>query len=124
MRVIYPSGKDALLRGDVDMLADTIKVALVSGYVYDAADTVIADIGAIAAPGVIVSVTDVSGGRALCADVVFNNLSGANVIDGLIIYRDPDVLLGYCSQRADTTPVSVTPNGGDVTFSFDFLIKI
>ena len=124
MRVIYPSGKEALLRGDVHMLTDTIKVALTSGYTYDATDTVIADVGTLAAPGVIVSMLAVTGGKATCQDVVFNSLSGSNVIDGLVIFKDPDVLLGFCNQRADTTPVNVTPNGGDVTFSFDFLIKI
>lgn len=124
MRAVYPAGKTALLKGEVDMLTDTIKVALVAGYVYDATDAVIADVGPLAAPGVITTVTDVTGGRALCADVVFNNLTGAAVIDGLVIYKDGGALLGYCSQRADTVPIGVTPNGGDVTFTFDFLIKV
>jgi hypothetical protein len=124
VRVIYPAGKTALLRGQVDMLTDTIRVALVSGYVYDAAHATLADVGPLAAPGTIASITDVIEGRAVCEDITYPDLAGAGVINGLVVYRDPDVLLAFMDQRADTVPIAVTPNGGDVTFSFDYLIKI
>ena len=124
MRVIYPAGKTALLRGQVDMMADTIRVALVAGYIYDPAHAVLGDIGPLAAPGAIVSVTDVIEGRAVCEDVTFVDLTGPAAITGLVVYRDPDVLLAFMDQRADTVPISVTPNGADVTFSFDHLVKI
>jgi hypothetical protein len=124
VRVIYPSGKTALLRGQVDLMVDTIKVALVAGYTYDDTDTTLADIGTLAAPGVIVSMTSVSNGQAVCADVTFTALTGSSDITGLVIYQDPDTLLAYVDGRADTVPISITPNGADVTFTFDYLIKI
>lgn len=124
MRIIYPTGKTALLRGQVDLLADTIKLVPVAGYTYDETDAVLADVGALAAAPVIVSVTNVSAGQAICDDVTFPALAGSADVTGLIIYQDPNRLLAYVDQRADTVPIGVTPTGGDVTFSFDYLLKI
>jgi len=128
MRVIYPSAKTALLRGQIDLLADTVKAQLVgAGYTYNAAHDTTDDLTGTVGAALIVSVTDVTDGVALCADLVYVDLTGAEVT-GIVFYQDntpdPGVLLSYCDQRADTVPISVVPNGADVTFSFDYLMKI
>ena len=123
MRAIYPAGKEALLRGTVDLMVDTIKAQLVGVYTYNAADADATDlVGQIGAP-LIVSVTSVTNGTASCEDLVWVALTGATVT-GIVIYQDSGPLLAYTNQRADTTPVNVVPNGADVTFSFDYLLKI
>lgn len=123
MRVIYPAGKDALLRGQIDLMVDSIKAQLVGAYTYNDADADATDLTGLVGPAIPVSVTDVNNGTALCADLVFNNLSGAPVT-GIVFYKDMEMLLAYTNQRADTTPINVTPTGVDVAFSFDFLIRI
>jgi hypothetical protein len=121
VRVIYPVGKEALLRGQIDLMADTIKAQLVGAY------TIVDDLVDLVGAPLIVSVTDVTGGVALCADLVYVDLTG-NTVTGIVIYQDntpdPGVLVAYTNQRADTVPINVVPDGGDVTFSFDFLLKI
>jgi hypothetical protein len=127
VRVIYPAAKEALLRGQFDLVTDTIKAQLVGAYTYAADDAITTDLAGTVGSPVIVSVTSVTDGVALCADVIYNNLSGADVT-GIVFYQDntpdPGVLISYTNQRTDTTPVHVVPNGGDVTFTFDFMIKI
>lgn len=128
MRVIYPSGKEALLRGQIDLMADTIKAQLVGAYTYNPAHVDTDDLTGLVGTALVVSVTDVAGGVALCADLVYDNLTGADVT-GIAFYHQVDVdtpgtLLSFTDQRGDTTPLAVTPNGGDVTFSFNFLLKI
>lgn len=127
MRVIYPTGKEALLRGQIDLMTDTIKAQLVGAYTYADDDATTDDLAGLVGSPVIVSVSSVTNGIALCADVVYNNLSGTDVT-GIVFYQDntpdPGVLISYTNQRADTVPIHVVPNGADVTFSFDFMIKI
>jgi hypothetical protein len=127
VRVLYPTGKQALLRGQIDLETDTIKAQLVGGYTYDGAHNDTSDLTGLVGTAVIVDVTDTTGGVALCADVVYSDLTGADVT-GIVFYKDnapdPGTLLTFTDQRADTVPINVEPNGADVTFTFDFLLKI
>lgn len=123
MRVIYPVGKEALLRGQIDLMTDTIKAQLVGAYTYQPADADVDDLVDLVGAPLIVSVTDVAGGIALCADLVYVDLGG-NTVTGIVFYQDAGPLIAYTNQRADTVPINVVPNGADVTFSFDFLLKI
>jgi hypothetical protein len=126
VRVIYPAGKELLLRGGVDFMVDTIKVAMVGTYTYDATDTTIADVAGIIGTAQIVSVNAVTGGVVTIDDVIFADVGGIAHVTGLVAYRDgtPFPLLAYANQRADTIPIDVAPTGGDITFSFDHLMKI
>lgn len=125
MKVVWPSAKEALLRGDMDLLVDTFKLVMVAGYVYDATDELLADVAETTGDAVIVTVTSVDGGVVLVSDVVFPDVTGDDPITGLIAYQDGSgQLLSYTDQRGDTVPLSIVPNGGDLTFSFDHLVKI
>jgi hypothetical protein len=128
MRVIYPSAKEALLRGQIDLMTDTIKAQLVGAYTYNPTHVDTDDLTGLVGTALIVSVTDVANGVALCGDLVFDNLTGP-AVTGIAFYHEVDVdtpgtLVSFTDQRGDTTPLAVTPNGGDVTFTFDFLLKI
>lgn len=126
MRAIYPAGKELLLQGGVDFMADTIKVAMVGAYTFDSTDTNLADVAGIIGTAQIVAVNAVTGGVVTVDDVVFPDVTGTAHVTGVITYRDvtPFPLIAYTSQRADTVPIDVTPTGGDITFSFNYLLKI
>lgn len=124
MRAVYPAGKEAFLSGTVAMMADTIKVALVGGYTYDPADAVIADVTGVIGSE-IASVTSVDGGVALVGDVTFPSVGGTAHVTGIVTYHDnTGTLIAFTDQRADTIPLDITPNGGDITLSFPYLVKL
>ena len=125
MRVVYPAAKEAFLRGDIDMMADTIRLQLVGAYIYDAADLIISDITGAIGSSVIAAVTDVADGIAQCNDVTFPDVGGTDHVTGIVTFHDnTGTLIAYTDQRADTVPLDVTPNGGDITLSFNYLVKI
>lgn len=131
MSLWYSAGRSALLAGDIDFDADTIALALVGpDYVFDDTQTHLSEVaGLLAVPHVIASVTTINAGRVLVADVVFPNIGGATHVTGLVVYRnsgDPDtsVLIAAVTTRADTVPLDIAPNGGDITFSFNYLVKV
>ena len=125
MKPLFPSAKEALLRGQMDLLVDTFKLAMVSGYTYDDTDALLADVIEVVGTPEVITVTNVSGGVAIVDDIVFPDVTGTDPITGLIAYQDGSTaLLCYVDQRADTVPLGIVPNGGDLTFSFDHLVKI
>lgn len=128
MSTWYPSALNAVLTGDVAFDTDTFMAQMVGNpFTYEVTDSVLADInGGIAAP-VIVSVLSITGGRVLVNDIVFPNVGGIEPITGLVVYQDTpivDRLICCIDRRADTVPLGVVPNGGDLTFSLNYLVKI
>lgn len=130
---VYPTGKSAILKGDVDFLVDSIRVALVStssdptdNYTYSAAHDFLDDIpaGAIVAAGVAIGTpaVDTTGGFS-GDDVVFSAVASPG--DGqtgqaLVIYKHTGTgstsqLIGYIDTA---TGLPVTPNGDDITITW------
>lgn len=115
----YPTGLKALLDADIDLLADTIKIALVDTgtYTYSSAHDFFNDVsGVVGTPGTLDSKTT-TGGVFDAADEVFTSVSGAS-IEAVIIYKDTGV--------SSTSPLicyldglSLTPNGGNITCQFN-----
>lgn len=127
MRQWYSAGKQALLQGDLGFDSDTLKAVLVTGYVFDDTDDVIADV----APTVVgdaVTVTGVSlaGGIVTCDPVVFEGVTGEAHVSGFVLYaQSGGTLIAYCDTALDTVPLDVEPNGGDLTFTFpNYLVKL
>jgi len=121
VRAVYPIAKHDLLAGAINMLTDTVKCALVADD-YNPADLSIADVTVVATTNV--SVTDITDdGQVLCNDITFASVSGSPVT-GVVTYIDGGPLVGYTNQRADTVPIDITPNGGDITLSFPYLVKL
>ena len=118
------SGRNAFLTGDMDWVADTIKVVLVDAADYtvnlsthDFLDDVAA--GARVATATLASKT-ATAGVADAADTTFPTVSG-DVSEALVIYKDSGVeatsqLIAYIDTA---TGLAVTPNGGDIVVQWD-----
>jgi hypothetical protein len=116
---LYPTGKKAILDGDVDLLVDTIKVGLVDlgTYTYNSAHDFYDDISAaiVGTPQTLGTKTT-TGGVFDAADVTFTAVSGATV-EAIAIWKDTGVagtsqLIAFLDTGVTGLPV--TPNGGDI----------
>lgn len=119
---LYPKAKEAFLQGLIDMLGDTIKVALVDtdAYTYNAAHQFFSEVEAavVGTPQTLGSKT-VENGVFDAADVTFANVTG-NSVEALVIYKDDGVgsasspLIAFIDSGAD-----ITPNGGNINVTWD-----
>lgn len=121
---LYDAGRDAFLNGDIDWIADTIKVTLV-----DAADYTVNlstdDYYNDVTVGGRVAVATLTGkstaaGVADAANVTFSSVTG-DVSEALVIWKDTGTestspLIAYIDGA---TGLPVTPNGGDITVTWD-----
>ena len=123
--LLYDTARKSFLAGELDWDADAIKVTLLdtSNYVYSSAHDFFNDItagGQVATSGAFVGKTTTAG-TADASDVTLSAVSGG-VSENLIIWEDDasasdsDRLIA----RIDTaTGLAVTPNGGDITITWD-----
>ena len=123
--LLYDTARKSFLAGELDWDADAIKVTLLdtSNYVYSSAHDFFNDItvgGQTATSGAFVGKTTTAG-TADASDVTLSAVSGS-VSENLIIWEDDasasdsDRLIA----RIDTaTGLPVTPNGGDITITWD-----
>jgi hypothetical protein len=120
---IYPFGKQAFLSATLNLLTDTVMVALIdtTAYTYNAAHQYwsSASAGAIGTPVQLTTVTvdQPTPGTFDAADATFTSVTG-NTVSAIIIYKS--------TGTASTSPliayidgVSVTPNGGNIIASWD-----
>jgi hypothetical protein len=124
---LFDLGRQAFLQADIDWLVDDIKVALVDAADYTVSLTThdfFADVNAVAAAivatsGNLASKTSTNG-VADAADITFTAVTG-DPSEYLIIYKDTGVAatspLIACIDTATGLPV--TPNGGDITVTWD-----
>lgn len=107
---IYPSFKTDILKGDIDLLDDTIKVMLVDGYSYNAAHDRADDItdevsgSGYTAGGATLGSKTVDGGVFDAADVSWG--SSTITADGAVIYKSTgtaanDPLIAYIDFAGD-----------------------
>ena len=129
---LYDKAREGFLDGSIDFDTAVIKIALVRGYTYSVSHEDMADVtGAggtvVGTPQTLASKT-VTGGVADAADVTFTAVTTGTAIQSLVIYQasavtgGADVAAG--SQRVllhsdSYTNLPVTPNGGDITVTFD-----
>ena len=122
---MYKKGLEAFAGGDIDLVADTIKVLLVNAASYTPNLTTHqyhADVsgGAIVATSSALASKSVTNGTFDADDVVFTAVSGSQ-ISYVILYKDT----GSSATSPlicifDTgTGLPVTPNGGDITVQWD-----
>lgn len=117
---LYPSFKELIL---AMLSSDTIKVALIDTgtYTYSSAHNYYDDVsGVIGTPQTLASKT-ITGGVFDAADVTFTAVSGATV-EAYVVYKDTGTpstspLIAYFDSASSGLPV--TPNGGDITITFD-----
>ncbi len=116
---LYDKGRNAFLKGDVDMLVDTIKIALLAtthtpDLVNDEFwDDVSAD---IIGSAVALGTKDCTAGVFDAADATFPTVTGAEC-SYIAMYHDtgtPATSTLIALLDNDVTGLPVTPNGGDI----------
>ena len=119
---LYPIGKKALLDADIDLLADTIKVALVDTgtYTYSAAHDFYDDVSAgVVGTPVTLGTKTTTAGVFDSADPTWTSVSGSTV-EAIVMYKDTgtpstSALIAY--YDTGITGLALTPNGGNVTYT-------
>lgn len=119
---LYPLGKKAILDGDVDLLSDTIKAALIDTGTssYNAAHDFYNDISAgVVGTPVALGTKTTTAGVFDSADVTWTAVSGSTV-EAIVLYKDTgNTATSQLIAWYDTsvTGLPLTPNGGDVTLT-------
>ena len=121
---LYDTGRNAFLLGDIDWVADTIKVVLVDAADYTvnlSTDDFLADVPSAARVATAtLAGKSASAGVADASDVAFSGVTG-DISEALVIYKDTGVeatsqLIAYIDTA---TGLAVTPNGGDINVTWD-----
>jgi hypothetical protein len=123
---VYPLAVDAFERGEIDVLADTIKAQLVSGFEFDPTHAVAGDITDTVGAPLAVTVDRVEDGVIWLTGhpVVAAAVAVGPPVTALVFYVDGGPLLAHIDRRTDTVPLYIVPDGGPLTFTFDRLIKL
>ncbi len=117
MSALYDAARQGFLQGDIDWLADDLRVILVDtdDYTFSAAHSALTDVPSAARVAVSGSLTGktASGGVADADDVSIPGVVGDSV-EALVLYRHTDgALVAYIDGLA------MTPNGGTVSVVWD-----
>jgi hypothetical protein len=128
---VYPSAVDKFLGGDIDAGTATVKAQLTDGYVYSAAHDTLSDVGAGTRVGTAVTVTvdSIAGGELNIDPITFPSVATGKVVDGVVFYIDAgageaNVLLCHIDRRADTVPLAITTNDGNIVMTWPRLLKL
>ena len=120
--VLYASAKKKILDADIDLLVDTIKVALIdtNDVAFSAAHDFYDDISAaVVGTPVALGTKTTTDGAFDSADPTWSAVTG-DVCEAIVMYKDTGVA-GTSALIAwyDTgiTGLPVTPNGGDITYT-------
>ncbi len=121
---LYDTGRNAFLLGDIDWVADTIKVVLVDAADYTVSLSTHDFLNDVPAAARVATATlsgkSASAGVADATDVTFTGVSG-DISEALVIYKDTGTeatsqLIAYIDSA---TGLAVTPNGGDINVTWD-----
>lgn len=119
---LYPKAKESFLKGEIDVLANTISISLIDTgeYTYSSSHQFRSDIPNAA----VISTTNLSDKTAEngvfdAADATFSSVTGANA-EALIIFQNTGSnstsrLIAYIDSA---TGLPILPNGGDITVAF------
>jgi hypothetical protein len=119
---LYPKAKEAFLNGSINMVANTVTIALVDTgvYTYSSSHQYRNEVSNSA---VISSTTlsnkTITNGVFDADDATFSSVTGANC-EALLIYQDTGVqttsrLIAYIDSA---TGLPILPNGGDISVAF------
>lgn len=122
---LFDPGREGFLDGSIDYDTDTIKAALVRGYAFSAAHRFVSDVtgagGTLVARSAALTTKTVTSGVADADDVTFTAVASGAAITAVIVYKDTGAdgtsrLIAFIDTA---TNLPVTPNGGDITVSWD-----
>lgn len=128
---LYDKGRNAFLLGDIDWVADTIKVTLIDtgDYTVNLATHQYMNLDTVAAAAKVATATlsgkSGSSGIADASNATFSTVTG-DQSEALIIWKDgggggvtqsgtTDLLIAYIDTA---TGLPVTPNGGDINITW------
>lgn len=115
MAAFYPTGLKAIADADIDLLVDTINVALIDTgtYTYSSAHDFYNDLtGVVGTPGALANKTT-TGGVFDADDEVIASVTGAT-IEAVVIYKDTGNV-ATSNLICFIDGLSLTPNGGNIT---------
>ena len=119
---LYPKAKEAFLNGSINMIANTITIALIDTgvYTYSTSHQFRSDISnsAVISTSTLSNKT-IANGVFDADDALFSSVTGANA-EALIIFSDSAIqgtsrLIAYIDSA---TGLPILPNGGDITVAF------
>ena len=118
---LMPTAKKKFLDGDIDLLADTIKVALIDTgtYTFSSSHEFLSDVSGVVGTAATLASKTTTGGVFDSADITFSSVSG-NTVEAYYIYKDTgsagtSPLIAWYDSASSGLPV--TPNGGDITIT-------
>lgn len=125
MNALYTKAKDAILKGEIDLITDSIKAVLIDAGAYTnniVADQFLSDIPAGARVATSPDLTGkvVSGGVFIADGATLTAVTGAQS-EALVLYKDTGTettsqLLVYIDTA---TYLPITPNGGDIIIDWN-----
>lgn len=121
---MYVKGIEALMKAEIDLIDDTIKVVLVDAADYTVNLSTHDFLDDVAAGARVSTATlankSVTGGAFDADDVTFSAVTG-DPSEALVIYKDTgSAATSPLIMYIDTaTGLGVTPNGGDITVTWD-----
>lgn len=120
--VLYPKGKENFIEGNIDLVNDTIKVALIDTgvYTYSASHEFYSDVSGVVGTDATLSSKTTTNGVFDAATLTFTAVSGAT-IEAVIVYQDTGVagtsrLIAYIDNAPE---FPVTPVGGNIEIQWD-----
>lgn len=123
---LYDSARASYLTAGLNWTSDSIKVSLVRGYTpntatHDFLDDVTVAGGTLVATSVAFTAKTSTAGVADAADVTFTAVSAGAACAHLVIYKDTGVpsTSNLIAVIDSATNLPITPNGGDITVSWD-----
>jgi hypothetical protein len=118
----YPKAKENLLKGNIDVVNDTVKIAMVDTgtYTYSSTHELYSDLSGVVGTPVALTTKTVTDGAIGGDDVTFNSVTG-NTVEAIVMYVDSGTpatsyLISYID---DITNSPIIPNGGDLTIQWD-----
>lgn len=129
---VYPSAVNAFLAGDIDVMTATIMAQLVDGFAYVSSHNALDDVPApnrVHTPEPVVIDSVSAAAVWINGDLVFNSVASGDTVTAVVFYVDTgtestSTLLAHIDRRVDTIPLSYETNGGDITLSFTYLLKL
>lgn len=116
---LYPSFKQLLLGGDIALDADTIKASLIDTgtYTFSTAHDNFDDLTGVVASSAALSSKSITSGTFDAADVTISAVTG-NSVEAIVVWKDTGTTT-TSSLIAFIDGISVTPNGGSITISWN-----
>lgn len=107
----FPKGAEKLLRGQINVVADTVKVALIpQGYTFSTTHEFLSSIGTPVGTAQTLANKTVTGGVLDADDVSFGALASGSTIAGVVLYKD--------TGNASTSPLlAIKDQGAGLPFA-------